>query len=126
MTVFAIALMSTLVIGALHLTTTDLQIARNHQYDEEALYIAEAGIEDAIQELRSDISWDIGFSNKEYPSGSGNTYTVAVQNDYPTVVLTSTSTVRTSYSRQIEVQVYITGPPAASPYPVRLDYWKEL
>ncbi|MBU0501881.1 MAG: hypothetical protein KJ811_01380, partial [Candidatus Margulisbacteria bacterium] len=51
LTVFLIAIGAILIIGFLELSLADLQIVRNHQYSTRALYIAEAGIEDAIYEL---------------------------------------------------------------------------
>jgi Tfp pilus assembly protein PilX len=126
MALYAITIMSLLFIGVLWLVTTDLQISTNYLYYEQALFLADAGIEDALTQLRQNHLWSAGFSNVEFPAGSGNYYTVTVTNNYPVVVLNSTGTVRTNFVRQVAASVNVTGPPAASPYVVRVDYWREL
>jgi hypothetical protein len=123
LTVFAIAFVAVLITAFLQVSTTDLQIVRNHQYSTRALYVAEAGIEDAIYELRQDNTWDSGFTDKAF---GGDAYTVAVSNNYPIVVIDSTSTVDGGFQRQIQVQVTISGPPSPTPYPVAVNYWKEI
>lgn len=125
MMLFAISLMSVLYIGYLQLLSTELQITRNHSYSEQALYVADAGIESAIMTLRSNCYWSAGFTNQACPSGSGNTYTVTVVNNYPVVVLTSSSSVGGKYSRRIVARVIVSGPTLSTPYPVRIDYWEE-
>ncbi|MFH1362005.1 MAG: hypothetical protein ABIH69_05065 [bacterium] len=119
LTVFLIAIGAILIIGFLELSLADLQIVRNHQYSTRALYIAEAGIEDAIYELAQNANWNAGFAAKAY---AGETYTVVVTEiDAKINVLNSTSTVDGVFQRQIEVQVATSG---SSP-PV-IDYWKEI
>ncbi|MFQ6044171.1 MAG: PilX N-terminal domain-containing pilus assembly protein [Candidatus Poribacteria bacterium] len=116
--------MSVLIIGALDLLTTDLKIIGNHLHDIQATYIADAGIEDAICELRQDVYWSVGFVNKEFPSGSGNIYTVTVDNSsYPLVTITSTSNV-SGFQRTIEAQLEIDD--SLTPPYVKVIYWKEL
>ncbi len=68
-TVFLIAFSALLVGGLLHALASDLQILRNHLYSTKALYVADAGIEDAIAALRSDYTWDSGFTQKTFPAG---------------------------------------------------------
>lgn len=123
MTVFIIAFCAILITAYLQISTTDLQIVRNQQYSTRALYIAEAGVEDAIYELRQDNTWAAGFTAKAF---AGDTYTVTVANNDPTVVIDSTSTVDGSFQRHIQVQLTISGPPQAIPYPIVANYWKEL
>jgi Tfp pilus assembly protein PilX len=116
-------MLSMLAIGSLEMLTLNIQIASNHMHDLQALYIADAGMEDAIMELRSDSSWDTGFTDKEFPVGSGNTYTVTIDNsDSPSIVITSTGIV-SDFQRSLEAQVEITG--ASAPYTVEMAYWKE-
>jgi hypothetical protein len=116
--------MSILIIGSLELLTTDLKIMDNHLNDIQATYIADSGIEDAIYELRQDVYWSGGFVDKEFPSGSGHTYTVTIDNSsYPLVTITSTSTILGS-QRTIEAQVEIDA--ASAPPDVRVIYWKEI
>lgn len=119
MTVFIIALGAILIIGFLQLSLADLQIVRNHHYSLRALYIAEAGVEDAMYELTQDKNWNDGFTNKAF---AGETYTVTITAiDSKTKVIDSAGTVDGSFQRHLEVQVSISG----SDPPV-IDYWKEL
>ena len=48
MTVFVIALLSTLVMGILEMNTVDIQIMQNHVNAVEALMTAQAGLNDAL------------------------------------------------------------------------------
>lgn len=122
-TVFLIAFSALLVGGLLHSLTSDLQILKNHLYSTKALYVADAGIEDAIAALRSDYTWDAGFTQKAFPAGSSSYYTVTVVNTHPTVVLTSTGVVA-GFERKIEAKVVIAE--TSAPYPMRGLYWKEI
>lgn len=128
LTAFIILLMSILVIGYLEVATTETEIMRNHKLSTRALYIAEAGIEDAIYTLRQagNHHWTTGFTDKIFPTGSTSSYTVTIDNSsYPSIVIISTGTVSSTYQRQIEVEITISGPPTSAPYPITITYWKE-
>lgn len=117
------SMLSLFVISSLEMLITNVQINSNHVHDLQALYIADAGIEDAIDRLSDDPTWDAGVS-EVFPSGSGNTYTVVVDNSgYPSIVITSTGNVP-NFERSIEAQVEISG--ASAPYSVTTTYWKEI
>ena len=123
MMVFLVAF-STLFVGALLRShTTDLQIARNHIGSMKALFVADAGIEDAIAELRANYNWQAGFSNKIFPAGSSSHYSVSVTNTHPKVVITSVGTAE-GFVRTIEIELNIVE--TTAPYPVRVIYWKEV
>ncbi len=118
-TVFIIALGTILIIGFLQLSLADLQIVRNNQYSIRALYIADAGIQDALYELGQDKNWNAGFTDKAF---AGEIYTVAVAEISSKIkILTSESTVDGSFQRQIEIQTTVQGSD-----PPTIDYWKEL
>ena len=123
MTVFAIAFAVALVVGFLQASLTDLKIARNTQYSKRALYIADAGIEDAVSELRWLRFWSDGFADKPF---AGDSYTVTVANTYPTAVIDSIGTVSGGFQKHARAGVTILGPPYHKPYPVIVDYWNEL
>ena len=117
------SMLSLFVISSLEMLTTNLQINSNHVRDLQALCIADAGVEDAIDRLSDDPTWDAGLS-EEFPSSSGNTYTVVVDNsEYPSIVITSTGNVP-NFERSLEVQVEITG--SSVPYSIATTYWKEI
>lgn len=115
---------STLFVGALLRShTSDLQIARNHRASMKALFVADAGIEEAISKLRKNFNWRRGFSNKTFPAGSTSRFSVKVTNNHPSVVIRSTGTAE-GFSRTIEIELNIVE--TTAPYPVRVIYWKEV
>jgi hypothetical protein len=77
-TIFIVALLSAVVMGILQVTTLDIQIMQNQVYAAEARMIAEAGLNDAVAQLRLDQDWDDGFSDEQF---DGGTYSVALKKD---------------------------------------------
>ena len=112
MTVFVIALLSTIVIAILELNTTDIQIMQTQVHAIEALMTAEAGLEDTLAQLRLDPTWEDGFTNKAFNSGA---YSVEVDNGKITSVATS------DQGFIANVVANITTSSAGPPYAVRLD-----
>ena len=121
--VFLVAFSSLLVGTFLRSLTTDLQITSNLLSSTRALHVAEAGVEQAIASLRADSSWSDGFDQVDFPAGSGDRYSVAVDNQAAGVVITSTGVVN-GFVRRLEVKVFVAG--AAAPFPLRVLYWKEI
>jgi hypothetical protein len=73
MAIFIVALLSVIVMGILEMTTSDIQIMQNHVEAAQARMCAEAGLNEAVYELRLDADWDEGFEDKAF---NGGTYTV--------------------------------------------------
>jgi hypothetical protein len=113
--VFAIALMTALVAGILQLNTEQIRIMKNEIFAAEAVTIAEAGIADAFSELRSDSSWNAGFSEKSFGGGS---YTVTVTGTPPDPNINSTGTGPAGFVAMVKAEVTIS---SESPYVVRID-----
>ncbi len=114
-TVFAIALIATVTVGILQMTTEELQLMQNQLYAAEALATAEAGLNDAFAEIRSDSSWTTGFTGKSF---NGGTYTVTVTGTLPNRTITSTANSSQGYMARIEADVTIS---SSSPYVIRMD-----
>jgi len=106
MVVFVIALLSAIVIGMVQMNTEEIQIMRNHLGAAEALAIAEAGLNDALAQLRLDSQWDDGFSDKSFGGGS---YTVVVES--PSITSMATSPGGYVARVRAEVTVASEGPP---------------
>ncbi len=88
-------IVSSLVVLALEVGTTEMAITRNILSLSKALYAADAGIQHALAMLRADRTWRTGFPSPgvEFPPGSGSTYMVAVTDGGGgEVVVTSTGT----------------------------------
>ena len=112
MVVFVTALLGAVVIGYLQMNTEEIQLMQNHVYGAEALATAEAGLNDALAQLRSDSSWDTGFSNKAFNGGS---YTVMVDG----TSITATATTSRGFVARVQAELTISsdGPP----YVIRID-----
>jgi Tfp pilus assembly protein PilX len=121
--------LSLLTINSFELLTSSIRISRNHKDDIQALYVAEAGIEDAIIQLRGNRNWTAGFVEKDF---DGNKYTVVVTvvetvgTDNLVITLLSTGKAG-NFQRTLEAQVKIIGTEEFSPleYSVAVLYWIE-
>lgn len=110
-TVFVIILLSTLVMGMLQMNAEELQLVRNHIYAAQAMATAQAGLNDAFSEVRSNSSWNTGFTDKAFNGGS---YTVDVNG----LTITSTATSDQGFTARVEADITIG---TSSPYVIRID-----
>jgi type II secretory pathway component PulK len=108
MVIFVTALLSAVVIGLLQINTEEIQIAENQIHAAEALAIAEAGLNAALAELRSDPDWTDGFNNEAF---AGGFYTVTVDESE----ITSTGQSAAGFTSRVvaDVSVGSSGPPYA-------------
>ncbi|UCD50904.1 MAG: hypothetical protein JSW27_25690 [Phycisphaerales bacterium] len=106
MVVCVVALLGAIVTGMLQVNTEDIQVMQNHVRAAEALAVAEAGLNDALAQLRAQAGWDAGFEDKAF---AGGTYTVTV--DGSQVISVGTSA-RGFVARVVaNVTVALDGPP---------------
>lgn len=123
MTVVTTLILATLVIAFLNITAIDLTLVKNHMFSSKAYYIAEAGIADAIDQIRlngplADTQWQ-----ETFPPNTSDTYNVSVSQD--STVITSTGLASASnFSRALEVKVSVSG--SSLPYKVSISQWKEV
>jgi len=123
---FAIAFIAALVSAVLQASTTDLVILRNHTSGLRALYAAHAGIGAAVAALRQNPAASNNCTGTlAAPDGTTCTFQAAIQNTAPIVTVTSTGTAD-GFQRKIQARILVTGAPTASPYPVRIVWWKEI
>ena len=113
--IFTIALMSTLVMGMIQMVTEEVQLAQNHIYAAQAIATAEAGLNDAFYELRSDSSWTTGFASKAF---GGSSYTVTVAGTLPNLTIESMGTSAQSFMAKISTDVTVG---TIAPYIIRID-----
>ena len=114
--VFAIALIATITIGILVMTTEEVQLMQNQLYSAQAMCVAEAGLNDAFAEIRTDSSWTTGFTGKAF--SSYGSYTVTVSGALPTRTITSTATSSQGYASRVSADITIG---TSSPYVIRID-----
>ena len=114
--VFAIALMATITVGILVMTTEEVQLMQNQLYAAQAIEVAEAGLNDAFAQIRTSSSWTTGFAGKSFP-GYG-TYTVSVAGTLPTRTITARGTSSQGYDANVVADITIG---TSSPYIIRID-----
>jgi len=114
MAIFATALLSALVMGMLQMNTEEIQIVQNQILAAEAMATAEAGLNDALSELRVDPNWNAGFTDKAFNAGS---YTVNVNGS----TITSTGTSSQGFVGRAQADVTIA---STSPYVIRIDHFR--
>ncbi len=123
LTLLVSLILATLVIGFLNISSIDLVLVKNHIHSLKAYYIAEAGVTDAINQIRlngplADTQWEAFF-----PSGSSDKYTVAVSQS-STVINSTGFAYVANFSRVLDVRVQISG--SSPPYNVSIKQWKEV
>lgn len=107
--IFAMLIVSSLVVLALDVQTTEMSITRNILSMSKALYTADAGVQHALGMLRVDRTWRTGFPGPgvEFPPGSGSFYVVTVADGAGgEVIVTSTGTVG-GLSRSIRATITV-------------------
>lgn len=121
---FTVLILATLIIGLLNLTAIDADLTKNHIYSLQAYYIAEAGIADAISELREN-GPNADSYQENFPQGTSSEYSVVMTDSSP-VVITSTGIVtEANFRRTLEVRVDVTGGGMMAPYDTSIVQWKE-
>jgi len=123
LTVFTTMIVATLLIAFLNMTSIDLVLVKNYMCSAQAYYIAEAGVADAINQMRlngplSDTQWE-----EYFPSGSSDKYTVSVSQS-STLINSTGLAAASNFSRALEVSVNVSG--GSFPYQVSISQWKEV
>ncbi len=87
------ALTTTIVVGLYQSLSAQLGAIHNTSDYERALYLAGAGVHEALSELEDDSSWLGTISSTELPAGSGYTYSAtSADGGSGTVIVTGTGT----------------------------------
>ena len=116
--IFAIALLAVLTMGILQMNTEEIQLMQNQIYAAGALATAEAGLNDAFSEIRTDSSWTTGFTDKAFNGGS---YDVNVTGTLPNRTITSEGTSSQGFIARVEADVTIGQNTGQSFYAIRID-----
>lgn len=113
-------IISLLVVAFLELTTIDLQIVSNHLSRNQALYIADAGVEYAVSNLRSSRN---SFTTPliVFPPSSANTYNMTYSNSSGII----TSEARLSSGQRVTLAAKVSVVGNSPPYRVKIIYWSE-
>ena len=113
--IFIIALMSTVIMGIAQINTEELLILNNHAGSTQAVEAGYAGLNDAFAELRSDSSWNTGFTDKSFNSGS---YSVTVTGSDPDLTISSTAQTQQGFVANVQADITMSG---SGPYAVKID-----
>jgi len=99
---FLMALTTPLLCLLFDTHTTHVRCVHNDIELRTALYVAEAGVEDAMSELLLDPAWRKGFTDKEFPVGLGHTYTVTLADaEENQILVTSTAQTASGHTKTI-------------------------
>jgi Tfp pilus assembly protein PilX len=115
MVVLVAALLAAAIMGRLQVSTEEIQLMRNHIWGAEALATAEAGVNDALAQVRQDSGWSSGFTGKPFNGGS---YTVVVDGS----TIWSTGVTERGFVAAVEAR--ITTASDGPPYSIRIDEWR--
>ena len=119
-TVFAIALLAAIVAGILQMNTEEIMLMNNHIALSEALAIAEAGLNDALSELRTDSDWTTGFTDKNFEDGS---YDVVVTGSSPDIMIESTGTSRQGFEACVQADMTLS---ESNPCIIQISSFKKM
>ena len=107
-----VALLAATVMGHLQVNAEEIQLMQNHVRAAQAMAVAEAGVNDAMAQLRADADWRDGFLDKPFDRGS---YSVSIDG----ATISSAGTTSDGFVARLEADVTIAadGPP----YLIRID-----
>ncbi|MHC4363927.1 MAG: hypothetical protein ACYSTJ_00485 [Planctomycetota bacterium] len=120
MAIFVIALVSALVIGILQINMEEIWLTQHRLYAAQATAVAEAGLNDALAQIRQDANWTAGFSNKALPAEAGfegGRYSVDVNSN--TLTVTADTNAWVGYAATLEAQITVSD--GNSPHIIRVD-----
>ncbi len=110
-TIFVIALLSAVVMGMAQMNIEEIQLMRNQVFAAEALTTAEAGLNDALYEIRADPNWADGFTDKSFNGGS---YDVTVTGSLPNLTIESEGTSSQSFVAKVQADITVGVKPSDS------------
>ncbi len=107
--IFAMVIVSSMVVLALDVATTEMSITRNTMDLSKALYVADAGVQHALAMLRADRTWRDGFPSPgvEFPAGSGSGYIVTVADGAGGEVIVTATGTAGSLSKTIRATITV-------------------
>jgi type II secretory pathway component PulK len=101
--IFVMAMTTVVVVGMYQTLASEFAAIHNTTDYERALYLAGAGVHEALAELEEDSRWLGTISSTELPAGSGFTYSATTADGgTDTVIVTGTGT-SGAYTRNLQV-----------------------
>lgn len=126
---FLTVVTTTISFGLAAINRTNTQTLTNQVQTTRAIYIAQAGLEDAIYQLRLNSTWRTGFTNKVFPAGSTSSYNVTVAGAPPDLTLTCVGATP-DVTKTIMVSVSVLPSPLSvatrtAPFVIATNTWDE-
>ena len=122
MAIFVIAMVSVLVIGISQVNMEEVWLMQHRVNAAQARAVAEAGLNDALAEIRQDCNWTTGFDNKPLTAEedfAGGQYSVAVDANTNAITVTASTNEWEGYTATLEAQITVSD--GSSPYIIRID-----
>jgi Tfp pilus assembly protein PilX len=113
----------TTVMAMIYSLTIDLRLANTHIQSIKAYYIAEAGIADAIERIRSNGPVSDEKWKKYFPKSAKDVYVVSLSKNASTIKSIGKLAL-SGITRAIEADIRIIG--NSPPYAVAIDAWQEV
>jgi Tfp pilus assembly protein PilX len=121
---FILVFLSIIGVAFLNLVASDLLITTNHLGRQRALYIAEAGVEYAISQLRITKNWTVNSQETIFPSATSSSYTISYpKSGTSRTIISSAQVDNNKFTAGIEARVSIQG--SSSPYVVKIVNFQE-
>jgi len=114
---FVIALLAMVAMGILQMNTQEIQLVQHRLFAAQALAAAEAGLNEAMAEIRQDSSWHRKLPNVP-PSGSVGKGSYKIRGDGDKLIITGTVTDWLNYTAKVEAEVTISND---QPCIIRID-----
>jgi hypothetical protein len=115
--IFAIALLSAVVIGILQMNTEEIQLMQNQIYAAQALATAEAGLNDAFSELRDDDEWLGPLTSEPFNDGL---YNVSITGTLPNLTIESEGISAQGFVARVKADVTVDTSDS-SDHTIRID-----
>lgn len=105
MALFIMTIASALVVAIADSQSLRYSALRNTKQWDQARYLAEAGLHEALSKLELDFSWREGVMATEFPAGSGNRYQVTVRDGTDGEVIVNSIGFSGNFSRTLSARL---------------------
>ena len=122
-TMFTALIVGTTIMGMIYSLSIDLRLANTHIQSLKSYYIAEAGIADAIERIRTKGPMQDKKWKSYFPRSARDQYTVSLSKN-SSVIQSIGKTAASGISRAIKADIKIIG--NSSPYTVSINAWQEV
>lgn len=106
--VFISALLATIVVAMMNMDISQLKLVKNQINKAQSRAVAEAGLNDAIANLRDDEDWRDGFDGKSLPEAGSYSVELTPPGESDVIDIVSTGTAENGFVTVVEAQVTVS------------------